>query len=209
MWISLSINSDEAVSSTNRLKAFSSIAFYGPLKSLKTAAKLISEALVYVLKSEEALGFFEAFQKLLFFLIVLLFAIIGFHFRSSDISPLETHYAIFLLFLVAIFVYGLAYVLISVPPKNSEYLSILRFIYLVFGTIAIELPASILISPLWLFMVNLCSILIIGVLCSYKQIYQFVCQIYGWLLQRFQSAAFQAFLSRERGDNNNQVAETV
>uniref|UniRef100_A0A7N2MNW3 Uncharacterized protein n=1 Tax=Quercus lobata TaxID=97700 RepID=A0A7N2MNW3_QUELO len=47
------INSDEAVSSTDRLKAFISIAFYGPLKSLKTAAievvKLISEALVYVL----------------------------------------------------------------------------------------------------------------------------------------------------------------
>ena len=135
--------------------------------------------LVCVCASEEALGFFEAFQKLLFFLIALLFAIIGFHFRSSDISPLETHYAIFLLFLVAIFVYGLAYVLISVLPKNSEYLSILRFIYLVFGTIAIELLASILISPLQLFMVNLCSILIIGVLCSYKQIYQFVCQIYG------------------------------
>ena len=135
--------------------------------------------LVCISAREEALGIFEAFQKLLFFLIALLFAIIGFHFRSSDISPLETHYAIFLLFLVAIFVYGLAYVLISVLPKNSEYLSILRFIYLVFGTIAIELPASILISPLWLFMVNLCSILIIGVLCSYKQIYQFVCQIYG------------------------------
>ena len=135
--------------------------------------------LVCVCAREEALGFFEAFQKLLFFLIALLFAIIGFLVSSSDISPLETHYAIFLLFLVAIFVYGLAYVLISVLPKNSEYLPILRFIYLVFGTIAIELPASILISPLWLFMVNLCSILIIGVLCSYKQIYQFVCQIYG------------------------------
>ena len=167
--------------------------------------------LVCVCASDVAFSFFEAFQKLLFFLVTLLFAIIGLHFRSSKISPLETHYAIFLLFLVAIFVYSLAYVLISVPPKDSEYLSILRFIYLVFGTIAIELPASIIISPFWLLMVNLCSILIIGVLCSYKQIHQFVCQMYGWLLQRFQSAPFpfQAFFSRERGDNNNQVAEIV
>ena len=31
-----------------------------------------------------------------------------------------------------------------------------------------------------------------------------------WLApKRFQSAAFQAFLSRERGDDNNQVAEIV
>nr|POF21194.1 hypothetical protein CFP56_06993 [Quercus suber] len=83
--------------------------------------------LVCVSASEEALGFFEAFQKLLFFLIALLFAIIGVHFRSSDISPLETHYAIFLLFLVAIFVYGLACVLIAVQPRDSEYLSKLRY----------------------------------------------------------------------------------
>ena len=130
--------------------------------------------LVCVCASEEALSFFEAFQKLLFFLIALLFAIIDFHFHSSDISPLETHYAIFLLFLVAIFVYGLAYVLIAVQPRDSEYLSKLRLMCLVFGTLAMELPALIIISPFWLFIVNLCSILIIGVLCSYKQISQFV-----------------------------------
>ncbi|KAF3966921.1 hypothetical protein CMV_009024 [Castanea mollissima] len=51
------VNSDEGVSSTNRLKAFISIAFYGLLKRLKTAAievvKLISEALVYVLNRLE------------------------------------------------------------------------------------------------------------------------------------------------------------
>nr|XP_023896306.1 uncharacterized protein LOC112008202 [Quercus suber] len=201
-----SVNSDEAVSSTNRLKAFILVAFYGPLMSLKTAAievvRPISEALVYVLNSGEA---FEAFQKYVVFLIALLFTIIGFNFRSSNISPLETHYAIFLLFLVAIFVYGLAYVLIAVQPRDSVYLSKLRFICLVFGTIAIELPASIIISPFWLVMVNLCSVLIIGVMCLYKQIYQFVCLIYGWLLQIFQSAAFQAFFSREREDNDNIV----
>uniref|UniRef100_A0A7N2RBS8 Uncharacterized protein n=1 Tax=Quercus lobata TaxID=97700 RepID=A0A7N2RBS8_QUELO len=46
-------NSDEAVSTTIRLKAFISKAFYGLLNSLKTAAievvKLISKALVYLL----------------------------------------------------------------------------------------------------------------------------------------------------------------
>nr|POE56115.1 hypothetical protein CFP56_75633 [Quercus suber] len=96
--------------------------------SLKTAAievvRPISEALVYVLNSGEA---FEAFQKYVVFLIALLFTIIGFNFRSSNISPLETHYAIFLLFLVAIFVYGLAYVLIAVQPRDSVYLSKLRY----------------------------------------------------------------------------------
>ncbi|XP_065628862.1 uncharacterized protein LOC112020176 isoform X2 [Quercus suber] len=47
------VNSDEAVSSTNRFKAFTSKAFYGLLNSLKAAAikvvELIFEALVYLL----------------------------------------------------------------------------------------------------------------------------------------------------------------
>jgi len=148
-----------------------------------------------------------------------------------SISPLETHFATVLLFIMAAILYSIAYMEIKLQPQGAEYLLLFRFICLVSGIIAVELPISIIISPFWLFMVNFLPILIVGVLCSYKQIYQFlyytanlifnavpsllkkiyqlVCQIYDWLLQICQSAAFQAFFSGEREDDDNQGVEIV
>nr|XP_023908501.1 uncharacterized protein LOC112020176 [Quercus suber] len=96
------VNSDEAVSSTNRFKAFTSKAFYGLLNSLKAAAikvvELIFEALVYLLNSDEALVFFEAFHGLLLFLTSFPTALNGLHFPVMGVSPLDTHFAIILFF---------------------------------------------------------------------------------------------------------------
>ena len=164
--------------------------------------------LVCVCASDEALGFFEAFHALLAFLISFLAALIGLHFQVLGVSPLQTHFALILLFIIATIVYGIAYAEIKLQPPNTD-LPIFRFICLVSGVIAIELLVAIIISPFWLFMVNLCPILIIGVLrhlyqqsyqwlyykvnlflnaiCSlFKKIYQSVYQIYNWLLQEFQ-----------------------
>ena len=146
------------------------------------------------------------------------------HFQVLGASPLHTHFAIVLLFFMATIVHRIAYMEIKLQPQDAGYLPILRFICLVSGIIAIDLLFAIIISPFWLLMVNLCPILILGVLCHlYQQIYQCVyytsnlvlnavcslfkkiCElvdrIYDWVLQKFQWAASQAFSSREEEDN--------
>ena len=137
--------------------------------------------LVFVYSSDEAetRGFYEAFHTFLAFLVTLLVTLIGLHLQPLSISPLEKHFAIILFFIGAIIIYGIAYMLTKLQARGSEYLYKLRFIRLVFGIIAIALLASIIISPFWLSMVILCSILIVGVPCLYKQIYQLVYRI--WL----------------------------
>ena len=127
--------------------------------------------LVFVCSSDEAedLGFYEAFHTFLSFLIMLLVALIGLHLQPLSISPLEKHFAIILIFIVAIIIYGIAYVLTKLKPQDAEYLSKFRFIRLVFGIIAVGLLASIIISPFWLSVVISCSILIVGVLCLYNK----------------------------------------
>ncbi|KAF3972161.1 hypothetical protein CMV_004321 [Castanea mollissima] len=88
----MSVNSDEAVSSTNRLKAFISIAFYGLLKSLKTAAikvvELISKAPVYLLTSDGGLSFIEKFHKLLATTIVYHITSMVIKLQAQDVGPI-------------------------------------------------------------------------------------------------------------------------
>nr|POF21197.1 hypothetical protein CFP56_06994 [Quercus suber] len=197
MWISLSINSDVAVSSTNRFKTFILKAFYVTLKSLKTAAikvvELISKALVYLLTSDETRGFFEAFHGFFTFLLPFLAALIDLHFQALGKSPLDSHFAIILLLIMAIIAYGIAYLENKLQPQDIEHRSIRRLICLLCGIVAFQLALAILICPYWLFMVNLWPILIVG--------------IYAWLLQIFKSislAASQAFSSK--GQEDNQMA---
>ena len=113
--------------------------------------------------SDEAFGFFEAFHALLSFLVSLLDGLNGLHFQVSGVSPLDTHFALILLFIMTIIVYSIAYAEIKLQPLDVG-LPILRFICLVSGIIAIELLVAMIVSPFWLFMVNLCPILIIRVL---------------------------------------------
>ena len=132
--------------------------------------------LVCVCANNEALSFIEAFHALLGDLTLFPIALIGIHFQVLGVSRLHTHFAIILLFFMATIVHRITYMEIKLPPQDARYLPILRFIYLVFGIIAIELLFAIIISPFWLFMGNLCPILILGVLRPlYQQIYQCVC----------------------------------
>ena len=165
--------------------------------------------LVCVCANNEALSFIEAFHALLCDLALFPTTLIGLHFQVLGVSSLHTHFAIILLFFMATIVHRFAYTEIKLRPQDAGYLPILSFICLVSGIIAIELLFAIIISPFWLFMVNLCPILILGVLRHlYQQIYQYVyyianlvlnsacslfkkiCelvdQIYDWILHKFQ-----------------------
>ena len=129
--------------------------------------------LVCVCASNEALSFIEAFHALLGDLALFPTALIGLHFQVLGISPLHTHFAIILLFFIATIVHCIAYMEIKLRPQDAVYLPILSFICLVSRIIVIELLFAIIISPFWLFMVNLCPILILEVLRHlYQQIYQ-------------------------------------
>ena len=130
--------------------------------------------LVCVCASDEALSFIEAFHSLLGELALFPTALIGLHFQILGVSPLHTHFPIILLFFMATIVHNIAYMGIKLQPKDAGYLPILRFIYLVSGIIAIELLFAIIISPFWLFMVNLCPILILGVHHLYQLMYKCV-----------------------------------
>ena len=133
-------------------------------------------SLICVCASDEALVFFEAFHGLLLFLTSFLTALIGLHFLVMGVSPLDTHFAIVLFFIMATIVHGIAYMGIKLLPQDTENLPRLRFICLVSGIIAIELLVAITISLFWLFMVNLCPILILGAPChSYQQVYHCLC----------------------------------
>ena len=129
--------------------------------------------LVCVCANNEALSFIEAFHALLGDLALFPIALIGLHFQVLGISPLHTHFAIILLFFIATIVHCIAYMEIKLRPQDAVYLPILSFICLVSRIIVIELLFAIIISPFWLFMVNLCPILILEVLRHlYQQIYQ-------------------------------------
>ncbi|KAK4568525.1 hypothetical protein RGQ29_004079, partial [Quercus rubra] len=183
---------------------------------------------------DDALGFFEAFHVLLAFLVAFLTAFIGFHFQGLRISPLESHFATILILIITTIVYSIARLEIKLP-QNAQYLPIFKLVCLVSGIVALELLVAIIICPFWLLMVNICPILIVGVLHhSYQQIYQFlycaanlvlnavpslfqniyqfVYQIYDWLRQIFKSisvAASQVFSSKEQEDNGIEMAEIV
>nr|POE54641.1 hypothetical protein CFP56_68813 [Quercus suber] len=91
--------------------------------SLKTAAieagKLISEALVYVLKRNEGLSFIEEFLKLLSALKIILIALIGLLFQGLAASPLHTHSNIILPFIAATIVYQIAYMVIKLQAQGA------------------------------------------------------------------------------------------
>ncbi|XP_065626781.1 uncharacterized protein LOC136066421 [Quercus suber] len=128
---------------------------------------------------------------------------------------------------MAIIAYGIAYLENKLQPQDSKHRSICRLICLLCGIVAFQLALAMLISPYWLFMVDLWAILIVGVLRhSYQQIYhaanvvlkavpslfqkiyQFFYQIYVAPTDfQINLAASQAFSSKEQGDN--QMAQIV
>ena len=186
---------------------------------------------VCICSSDEALVFFKAFHSVLVFFNAILGVIIGVHFHYLGVSPLETQLGIILCLIAATLVYITAYLVIKVKLQNATYRFIFGLVCLVSGIFSAELLLTLIISPLGIFMVNLCPILIIGigvlyhwyrqiyedlynaagmvlraVHILYNKIYRLLCWMYGWLIQIFQSGASDAISSRE-GDIEMQRAE--
>ena len=138
-----------------------------------------------------------AFHKPFVFLVTLLATLVGLHFQALNISPVETHFTTILFLIMAAVVYSIAFARITVQPHNSEYLTLFHLAYSASGILTCELLVGLLMSPLWWFMVNLCTILIVEILRRWHQpIYQFVCQSRDWLKKKFEAvclAAFEAF----------------
>ena len=146
------------------------------------------------------------------FLIMLLLAVVGIHFQGLNMSPLSTHYATMVLFIIAVVIYSIAFAGIKLGPHNTSYLPIFNFICLTSGTLACELLVSILIAPFWLLIVNLCAILLEVLRRWYKQIPES-----GALLQKIYQSAFKAFTgfiltqcgARKEDDNGFQNVDIV
>jgi hypothetical protein len=111
------------------------------------------------------------------FLITILIGLVGVHFQGLGVSPLRTHFATMLLFLMAVVIYSIAFVGIKVGAHNTSYhyLPLFKFICLISGTIACELLVSILIAALWLLIINLCAILVEVLRRWYQPIFDRLC----------------------------------
>jgi hypothetical protein len=137
---------------------------------------------------EEELNSIMAFHQPFVFLATLLAFLVGLHFQALNISPIETHFAIILLLIIAAVVYSIAYASPIFQTHNTEYLPIFRLTCLASGILTCELLISLLISPLWWFLINLCISLVVEILRRWHQpIYNYVDQIHNWLQQKFQS----------------------
>ena len=118
---------------------------------------------------------------------------------------------------MATVVHSIAFAWISVQPRNSEYLPLLRLAFLGSGVLTCGFLFGLLISNLWWCIVNLCIILVVIVeilrrrrqpiyeylylatnlvLTSiaelFTHIYQSLCQLCIWIQQKFQSVCFAA-----------------
>ena len=115
----------------------------------------------YLCASEEDFHSIRALHQPFVFLITLLATIVGLHFQTKKSSPLETHFAKILLLIMATVIHSIAFAWISVQPRNSEYLPLLRLVFLGSGVLTCGLPFGLLISNLWWCIVHLCIILVV------------------------------------------------
>ena len=112
-------------------------------KKIKIKAEGILFLFVYA--REEELNSIMAFHEPFVFLVTLLAFLVGLHFQALNISPIETHFAIILLLIMAAIVYSIAYASAIFQTHNTEYLPISRLTCLVSGILTCELLISLLI----------------------------------------------------------------
>ena len=169
--------------------------------------KLITNEWCFVCASEEELNSITTFHQSFVFLITLLASLVGFHFQFSDTSPLETHFTIILLLILAAVAYSIAYMNLF-QTHNTENQTILRLTFLVSGAVICELLIALLVPPFRWVTINLSISLIREILRRWNQpiykylchatnlvlkagviqhIYQYVSQMLDWFQQKFHS----------------------
>ena len=161
---------------------------------------------------------------------MILLGVLGLRLRGLGISPLKEYDAIMAFFIMAVIIYGTAFLGIKLGPQNADYLPILKFLCVISAILACELLASILVNPLRLAMINLCGILVELIRRCYKQIYEllythaanlvhnisfdFLQKIFQSQFRQSASQAFNMFTlfggtKTQTQDNGGQIADIV
>ena len=115
------------------------------------------------------------FHEPLNFLILVLLGVLGVRFRGFGISPLVEHDVIMLFFIVAIVIYGIAFLGMKLGPQNADYLYKFKFVCVICAILACDLLASILVDPPRVLIINLCGIIVELIRRKYKQICKHLC----------------------------------
>ncbi|KAL0007797.1 hypothetical protein SO802_009299 [Lithocarpus litseifolius] len=149
-----------------------------------------------------------AFHQSFVSLITVLAILVGIHFQTQKSSPVETHLAMILTLIMAAVVYSIVLAGINLQPRSSENLNLIRLAYFGSGILTCDLLLGLLMSYLWWFVGNLCTILIVIILHRWLQpIYQFLCQSRDWLQKKFEAvrlAASETFsLTRNTEEQQN------
>ena len=90
------------------------------------------------------------FHEPLNFLILVLLGVLRVRFRGFGISPLVEHDVIMLFFIVAIVIYGIAFLGMKLGPQNADYLYKFKFVCVICAILACDLLASILVDPTYI-----------------------------------------------------------
>ena len=120
--------------------------------------------------SEKEVRSLTEFHEPLNFLITILVGVFALHSRGVGTSPLMEYDAMMPFFIMAVVIYGTAFLGIKLGPQNADYIPILRFVCVTSAILAFELLASSLVDPLRLLVINICGILVELLRRWYKQI---------------------------------------
>ena len=110
------------------------------------------------------------FHEPLNFVITILVGVFSLHSRGVGTSPLMEYDAMMPFFIMAVVIYGTAFLGIKLGPQNAGYIPILQFVCVTCAIVASELLASSLVDPLRLLVINICGILVELLRRWYKQI---------------------------------------
>ncbi len=139
------------------------------------------------------------FHEPLNFLITILSSVFALHPRAVGTSPLMEHDAMMPFFIMAVVIYGTAFLGIKLGPQNAGYIPILQFVCVTCAIVASELLASSLVDPLRLLVINICGILVELLRRWYKQILT-------WIFNRF---SLFGGTKKQDQDAGSQIADHI
>ncbi|KAI9114783.1 hypothetical protein K1719_014481 [Acacia pycnantha] len=107
------------------------------------------------------------------YLTALLLALVGIEYQASNTSPFKQHPAVMILFLIAITVYVIALLVLTFRSNHQMNLIIMVCVCHICGSVACELLLLLLVSPIWCFLINLSSlVLVLMLLFSYNYLFR-------------------------------------
>ncbi|KAI9114583.1 hypothetical protein K1719_014281 [Acacia pycnantha] len=103
----------------------------------------------------------------------LLLALVGIKYQALNTSPFIQHPAVIILFLIATTVYVIALLVLTFRSNLQINLIIMVWVCHICGSVVCELLLLVLVSPIWCFLINLSSlVLVLTLLFSYNYRFQ-------------------------------------